>query len=595
MTITPSRTSVRAAGAAALILMCLQGAPCLAATEEPAPVDITLHQMIRANDGTRLAATIWRPADVGQAVPTVMVMTPYVSDETHQRAMRFARAGYAYVSVDVRGRGTSEGHFTPAYGNGPDGASVIRWIRGQDWSDGRVAMRGGSYRGMVQWQVMAEHPEGLVATIPTASVYPGHDVPSPNGIMMSYTARWLAFVSGRTRNAQLFADEDYWRLQYVDRYLGHTPFTELADLAGTNRQVFLDWLDHPAYDEFWKAYNPTPADYAGMQLPILTITGYFDGDQPGALRYYREFMAHAPQSARRRHFLLMGPWTHHGTREPASEVGGLKFPSNATPDMDQLQIDWLNWVLKDGKRPDLLQDEVTYYVMGKGADEWRHAPSLEAMSTGTRKLYLSSPGGDPGSVFDAGELLPDRPRQQADDTYRYDPHELKGRDTLLEDTSERFLVDPRTAYGDQVLVYHSAPLTEPLTIAGQARLVANIAMNVPDTDVAAEIQAILPDGSTLVLGDDAMRARFRDSPQPALVKPGELNRFILDDFFYTVRKLPAGSRLRLVVFPLDSPDWLRNLNTGGRLGHEKFEDARAADVHLKIGGDRASYLELPVQ
>jgi len=591
----PSRTLTRAVCTTALLLIWLGAAGPFAAADEPAPVHITLHQMVPADGNSRLAATIWRPAGGDQPLPTVMVMTPYISDETHERAMRFARAGYAYVSVDVRGRGTSEGRFTPAYGNGPDGAAVIRWIRKQPWSDGRVATRGGSYRGMVQWQVMAEHPEGLAAAIPTASVYPGHDVPSPNGIMMSYTARWLAFVSGKTRNGELFADNDYWRRQYVDRYLDQVPFATLAPLAGTNRDVFLKWLDHPAYDDFWKAYNPTPRDYAKINLPILTITGYFDGDQPGALRYYREFMANAPEAARREHYLLMGPWTHHGTREPAAEVGGSKFPDNATPDMDQLQIDWLNWVLKDGERPDLLKDRVTYYVMGGNADEWRHADSLEALSPGSRKLYLSSPEGEPKSVFEAGTLTPDRPDQQDDDTYRYDPRELKEHDTLLEDNSERFLVDPRTAYGDNVLVYHGAPLAEPLTIAGQARLVANVAMDVPDTDVAAEIQAILPDGSTLVLGDDAMRARFRNGPSPELVKSGEVNRFVFDDFFFTVRQLPAGSRLRLVVYPLDSPAWLRNLNSGGRLGYEKIEDARVANVRLKIGGEQASYLELPVQ
>ncbi len=31
-----------------------------------------------------------------------------------------------------------------------------------------------------------------------------------------------------------------------------------------------------------------------MRFPILAATGFFDDDQPGALRYYRNYVAHAP-------------------------------------------------------------------------------------------------------------------------------------------------------------------------------------------------------------------------------------------------------------------------------------------------------------
>lgn len=557
-------------------------------------VSVDLHRMIPVADGIRLAATVWRPAGAEDPLPTVLVMTPYVSDETHERARKFARAGYAYVSVDVRGRGSSEGDYRPMWGHGADGARLVEWLSRQPWSDGRVAMRGGSYRGMTQWQVMSADPGALDAAIPTASAYPGHDFPNPNGILLSYAARWLAFTSGHTRNGNLFGNSGHWTRIFVDHYREHAPFAELAPLAGTNEDVFLEWLEHPAYDDYWRAYNPTPEQYAALEAPILTVTGYFDGDQPGAMRYYAEHMEHGNAQARKNHYLLLGPWNHPGTRNPRQEVGGLSFPDNAVLDMDQLQIDWLDWILGDGDRPALLEDRVTYYVMGDGANEWRNAPSLEAMADDSLRLYLSSPGGNPESVFESGNLVTVRPDAEDDDRYVYDPRELKDAEVLLEDRSDRYLTDPLDAHWKDALVYHGKPLQAAVTIAGVMKFVGNIEMDVPDTDLAAQVQAVLPDGQTLVLGTDAVRARFRNGPEPELMEPGEVDRFVFDGFYLTARRLPAGARLRLVLFPLDSHQYLRNYNTGGELGTEKIEDARAATVRFRVGGERASYLELPV-
>lgn len=558
------------------------------------PVSVDLHRMIPVSDDVSLAATIWKPAEAEGPLPTVLVLTPYVSDEAHQRALKFARAGYAYVSVDVRGRGSSQGDYRPMRGHGPDGAAMAEWLTRQPWSDGRVAMRGGSYRGMTQWQVMSADPGALASAVPTASAYPGHDFPNPGGVLLSYAARWLAFTSGHTRNGNLFGNSDHWTQIFVDYYREQAPFAELAPLAGTNREVFLEWLDHPAYDDYWRAYNPTPEQYAALDLPILTVTGYFDGDQPGAMRYYREHMAHGDPGAVDDHFLLLGPWDHPGTRQPRSEVGGLTFPDNAAVDMDQIQIDWLDWMLNDADRPGLLRDRVTYYVMGEGANEWRAAPSLDAMADGTLRLYLSSPGHNPDSVVDSGSLVADRPDSEADDHYVYDPRELKDRGLLMEDRSDRYLTDPLDAFWEDVLVYHGEPLEEPVTIAGVMKFLGHIELDAPDTDIAAQVQAVLPGGKTLVLGTDAVRARFRNGPEPELVEPGTVNSFLFDGFYLTARRLPAGSRLRLVLFPLDSHQYLRNYNTGGELGRERIEDARPATVQVRVGGDEASYLELPV-
>lgn len=236
------------------------------AAEFPA-VTIDADLRVPMRDGIELAARVWRPADAGRH-PLVMQHTPYLSDETHDRARKFVAAGFAYVSLDRRGRGTSGGVFQPLEGGGPDGVDAARWLATQPWSDGRVATMGGSYRGMLQWQALAEDPTVIHAAVPTASVYPGWDFPQPRGIFLSYMAQWLAFVDGRAGNPQWFGDSDLWRGHYDRVWRGEVPFAELADISGAPRAWFQRWLAHPGYDTFWQALNPTAAQYAAIDRPI---------------------------------------------------------------------------------------------------------------------------------------------------------------------------------------------------------------------------------------------------------------------------------------------------------------------------------------
>ena len=68
------------------------------------------------------------------------------------------------------------------------------------------------------------------------------------------------------------------------------------------------------------AAEPKASDYGRMTFPVLAATGYFDDDQPGALRYYRNHEAHAPAEALSRSYLVIGPWDHGGTQRPSKTI-----------------------------------------------------------------------------------------------------------------------------------------------------------------------------------------------------------------------------------------------------------------------------------
>ena len=86
-------------------------------------------------------------------------------------------------------------------------------------------------------------------------------------------------------------------------------------------------------------------------MPILTVTGHYDGDQRGALMYYEEHMKYASPIARAQHHLLIGPWNHLGSFFPTNKVGGLEFGSACMIDMFDIQRSWYDWTLNSQRQP----------------------------------------------------------------------------------------------------------------------------------------------------------------------------------------------------------------------------------------------------
>ena len=106
--------------------------------------------------------------------------------------------------------------------------------------------------------------------------------------------------------------------------------------------------------------NPTAEEFARLEIPILTITGHYDGDQPGAMEFYRQHMEYGSEKAKQQHYLIIGPWDHAGTRTPKREVGGLSFGEASLLDLNDLHRQWYDWTMKAGDKPEFLQERVSY-------------------------------------------------------------------------------------------------------------------------------------------------------------------------------------------------------------------------------------------
>ena len=584
-------------GAAVLILLVvstgvLAQAQDASKQEAPPEVDMTWGVKIAMRDGVKLNATVYQPHAQKDALPVIFTFTPYIGDSYTDRAMYFAEHGFVYALVDVRGRGNSEGEFEPFVNEGKDGYDVVEWFAKQGYCNGKVAMWGGSYAGFDQWTVAKEFPSHLTTIVPAASAHPGVDFPFQYNIFYPYDMQWLTFTSGRTGNEKTFGNDDFWTAKAKGMYQAHSAFDEYDKLVGNPSPVFQKWLQHPIPDAYYDAMVPGPDEYKKLSLPILTITGHYDGDQPGAFTFYKRHMEFGSTEAKANHYLIVGPWDHAGTRTPKREMGGLKFAAASALDLNKLHAEWYGWTMKGGAKPEFLKKRVAYYVMG--AEQWKYADSLESISSRTMKLYLGS-NGSASDVFHSGTLA-EKAGTGGSDAWAYDPLDNRPGDAEPAEnpaylTSQAGIIN---LLGEGV-VYHSEAFPAATEVSGFPKLTVWLTMDVPDTDLSVTLYEILADGSSIQLSGATMRARYRESLRKGIPVPaGKAEKYVFDNFLFFSRQVEKGSHLRLVIGSINTPSTQKNYNSGGVVAKETGKEAKTAHIQLLHDAEHASALELPV-
>jgi uncharacterized protein len=548
---------------------------------------------IPLRDGVCLSGIQYRPVAAAAALPVICTLTPYVSQNYHDRGIYFAARGYIFIIVDVRGRGNSEGVFAANRSETRDAYDVIEWLAQQPFCNGKVAMWGGSYSGFVQWSAASERPPHLTSIVPVAAPFRGVDGPLRNNVFSTYRIQWLMLISGRTAQEKIFADQLFWNRQFCRWFESGTSFKNLDTFLGNPSATFQEWLAHPQVDGYWDAYNPTSQQYAQIDLPILTITGCYDVNQPGALTHYREHLKRASPNARSRHYLIIGPWDHAGTRTPKAEFAGLKLECSSLLDLSKLHAQWYGWTMQGGARPEFLKKNVAHYVMG--AEKWRYADSLEAITSHTIALYMRS-SGNPIDVLTSGSLAPEASIQNEPDRYTYDP-----RDCSLARVEQAIdpddLVDQRmvVAAAGRHLVYHSAPFAEDVEISGFFKAQLWIAIDQPDTDFRVSVYEVAIDGTALRLTRDWLRARYREGlREQKLVNTDRPLPYDFEGFPFVSRRIRRGHRLRLIFGPLSSIHMEKNYNSGGVVAEETAAAARVVTVRLFHDEAHPSVVHVPI-
>jgi putative CocE/NonD family hydrolase len=571
---------------------CAQAAQPAASASNSASVRVQWGVKIPLRDGVELNATVYRNKASQPPSPCIFTLTPYISNTYHERGTYFAAHGLPFLIVDVRGRGNSGGTFRPFIQEINDGYDVVEWLAKQPYCNGKVSMWGGSYAGYNQWATAKNRPPHLATIVPAAAAHAGVDFPWRNNIGTQYVVQWLTLVAGHTSQMILFSDQPFWSGLWRDRFVSGEPYSNLEYALGVPQPQLREWIAHPEQDEYFDAFVPSPDDYRAMNMPILTITGSYDDDQPGALTYYANAMRYGSAAQSARHYLVIGPWDHAGTRTPRDSVGGVKFGPRSLLDLPALHADWYRWTMADGPKPDFLKKRVAWYVMG--SDTWRYADTLEAVTARSVPYFLSSKA-NADKLAAPGSLSPKAPAHAWRDEYIYDPRdvanaELESKVDADDPTNTQMLA----ANDGKQLVYDTDRFERDTEISGFFKLSAWIGIDQPDTDFQALVYEVAADGKSILLTTDILRARYRENFRSAtLVATRDPLLYTFEHFTFTSRLVAKGSRLRLVIGPINSIFTQKNYDSGKAVSEETMADARTVKAELFHDLQHASALYIP--
>lgn len=535
-------------------------------------------------DGTELSADVYLPRGQGP-FPVILQRTPYdnASPAVVRTAEYFARSGYVFVAADVRGRGDSDGYFTPFRGEGKDGADTIEWIIRQPWCNAKVGMMGGSYASSVQWLAARERPRGLVTIVSTATS--GRQVQDPvaRGKLRPSLFMWLHATGGRTMQATS-SDEGGPEMDW-EEILRHRPFREADQALGRRGTAWPEWMDHRDDDAYWA----TESQFVGVDVidvPVLHITGWYDGSVTGELEMY-DLLA-ANQEARRHQHLVIGPWDHAGTRVPAQVLGMRDFGPDSVLDILGLHRKWFDHWLRG--EPSWRADEPRVRTFTMGANEWRDRPAWPPPTRAVSWFLRTTDG--------VGQLHPAAPTQDESRTYVYDPENptpsapdvcgIRWGAGVLDHHDHAF-VETR----DDVLVYTTEPFAAPLTITGAPFADLYVSTTAVDTDAAVVLSEVTSSGASIIIAEGLVRLSYRTpGVRRALLTPGEAVTCRVE-LNATSIEVPAGHRLRLTVSSALFPAYDRNPNTGAAPGDDEQWQISQQTVHQTPG--HASRLVLPVE
>ena len=522
----------------------------------PDALDSTTY-WVEMPDGVLLATEVWLPTGTGP-YPTVLTRTPYpCPDPPGWPLSLYVQEGYVVVCQEIRGCGRSGGTWYYYLDDNADGHATIDWITQQAWSNGKVGMSGRSGLGATQYAIARGAPAALKCLAPAHETPFRYDLVWPGGALFyALLYNWLHWMG---------FDDLYYEL------LEH----RLCDSWYDGRS---DWVDPPEE----------------IHVPMLHMGRWYDFGQRGALGAFQILQHQGGAGAAGNQYLYMDPLDHDHS------YGQFPRPPSPIPFEEwrqQLELDWLDYWLKDEATGVDSWPEARIYVMGAidepGApgNEWLEMQDWPPAAE-TRTLYLSQ--GDPPHGGGLDETLPP-----------------SGSTVLLIDP-----LDPVPTYGgtnwwvpkgpwDQaaypigrpiesradVLTFTTDVLTGPVTVIGAVTARIWINPDTPDLDLSVRLTDVYPDGKSVLITDGIQRARMRCGCDQECFLPIGEPREIEVDMWSTAMVFNAGHQIRVAIAGTNWERFERNDNSGGDLNNP---DYTVAYPDILFGPEYPTSIELPI-
>ncbi len=532
-------------------------------------VRMPLTASMRAGDGCRLDATVWRP-EGDERYPVLLMRQPYgraiASTVVFAHPAWYSAHGYVVVVQDVRGTGTSEGEFLLFAHDETDGAETIAWAATLEGSNGRVGMYGFSYQANTQYLALAGWAQTGAGTIGAlAPAMGGWNVRSDwayeNGafrlgpnlgwalqmgfVKATHDGDRLAAQALRSAAAAPPVQEANRTRPDIIRRFGHWTHYEA-------------WLTHPDADAYWERFAPA-SRLAGhpLDVPMLHVGGWYDQTLMGTLAGHQAVV----RAGRAEQALWVGPWTHQpwGRR-----VGAVDFGAGAASPIDPAQVAWFDRHLKGRDGPSL----GGLRLFDLGARIWRRF--AEWPETHAWTLFL---GGDGRAGSASSGVLAAGGATAGADRIVHDPWRpapaMGGHGSAPAGMQDRAGVDDRA----DVAVYTSRPVDRPVFLCGAVSAVLTAEADQPSFDIDAVLSMVAPDGRAWTLTQGHVRCD--DAPDVAAVP--------MRAVCVTV---PAGHALRLSLAGAAFPSYAVNPGSGAPATDFTSADERVITIAIRHGASR---------
>lgn len=538
-------------------------------------VETTRGQSFVMHDGVTLVADIYRPVELA-TTPTILVRIPLTRTAPNQMradviARYWAKRGYTVVIQGTRGRYGSGGEFYPLRHERVDGLETLKWLRTQEWFDGRLAMWGGSSFGHTQWAVSDHVGPGvsalhvhIVSTNFRRMLFPGEAFALESALYWTIRSRG---VEDRTVD-----------LGDLERGVRTLPVLSADEQAIGDTAFYNDWLRHKDDREFWEAIDGRDRAQT-LQAPILLLAGWFDPFLPGQLDDFKTITARANSSVSSNSRLIVGPWGHATSiRVPGM---GVEIPyREATLESSLPWFDFHLQVTTDR----LTMPRVRLFVMGE--NRWRDEQEWPLARTVYTPYYFHS-AGQANTVKGDGRLELEAPNEwQASDRYTYDPRDpVPTRGGAMLGDHSGIITQNEVESRNDVLVYSTTALTKPLEVTGPLHAVLYVGTDAPATDFTVKLVDVHPDGLAYNVCDGILRRGYPGS--------GERERAPIEikvELGPTSHVFLAGHRLRVEVSSSNFPRFDRNLNVGEdpslaiktRIAHQVFFHGATYPSHIVL-------------
>lgn len=526
-------------------------------------------------NGNTLTITIVRKKENTSPLPVILTNNIYAGPIDNFLGKRAATYNYVGAVVNTRGKRNSNDANNPFEHESQDIYEVIDWVSKQPWCNGKVGMIGGSYLGFSQWAAVKKVHPALKTIVPQVAVGIGIDYPAQNNVFMSYMLQWIQYVTNNKFTDEAdFTNAVKWDSIFSKWYKSGKSFRSLDKISGKPSKIFQRWLDHPGYDEYWQKMVPYKEDFSKINIPILTTTGYYDDDQIGALYYFKQ---HHLYNKNADHYLVIGPYNHGGAQNFGfTYVNGNPIDPVARISIDDLAFSWFDYILKGGKKPEILKDRINFQVMN--TNTWKHVADLDKMHNSSLKFYLQDKK-NTSSVFS-------KPESQS---FTRQTVDLKNRDQ--KDTYYKVSKKDSIKTTNSV-AFESEVLDRDIIMSGNFSGVFNVSVNKKDFDTDTYLYQISPDGKSYLLSTHIVRASYaKDNEKRQLLKPNKAEQIPINNSYVMSKKIEKGSKLLLLVGVNKNPNWQINYGSGKDVSDETIKDS-GEPLEIKWYND--SYVEIPV-